>query len=128
MAATFPNTGTGTTIAFSSGFFAQIRDIRHSGVSRPSIKTSHMGTTTNDTFIPGDLTDNGTYDIDMSFNPAVAPPDTAVTSSCVITFPGTAVNVATFDAFVIGVSQSIPFEDLMTATVTLKVTGAITLT
>ena len=127
MAATFPNTGTGTTIAFASSFFAQILAIRHTGVSRPSIKTSHMGTTTIDTFIAGDLTDNGSYDIDISFDAATAPPTTAAASSCVITFPGTSLNVWTFSAFVTGMSETIPLEDLMTATVTIKVAGAITI-
>ncbi len=54
----------GATITFSTSFFGQITSIRHSGITRDPIPTSHSGTTGAKTFIPSDLYDPGEITIE----------------------------------------------------------------
>jgi hypothetical protein len=49
----------GATITFSTSFFAQITSIRHTGISRPPIDTTHTGTTGARAFVPSNLYDPG---------------------------------------------------------------------
>lgn len=63
----------GATITFQSGFFAQITDVRHVGLQREKIPTSHSGTTGAHTGImsnlyhPGRFIIQGFYDNTKSF-------------------------------------------------------------
>lgn len=128
-----PDIGTGATINFgSSGFSAHITHIDHSGISRAVVETSHLGTTTARTFIPGDLYDGGTVALDLNFDPNDQPPITSTAETVTITFPVKAGQSsgasAQFSAFVSDWGYTVPLEDKMTATITLKVTGAITWT
>lgn len=120
--------GTGTTISFSSSFFAEVLDISGPGFSREPVDTSHMGTTTAKTYMPGDLYDGGELTVEMAFVPAtdMTVPIAAVAEEVIITFPDSTTSTLTFDAFMIGFEESIPLEERMTATATLKVTGAVT--
>ncbi len=69
------DSGFGTTITFSSGFFAEILSVDGPDLSRDPIETTHMGTTNgNKTFIPSDLIDNGTLSVEIAYVPATAPP------------------------------------------------------
>lgn len=116
--------GTGTSIAFASGFFAEILDVSPPGATRKSIETSHMGTTDDHTFMPGDLVDRGEAKIEMAFDPATEPPIDQPAESCTITFPDG--STWTFTAFMTGYDPKVPLEDRMTASATLKVTGGVT--
>lgn len=120
------NTGTGSTITFSSGFFAKIRRISVAGLSRPHVKTSHMGTTTWDDFIAGDLVDPGIVTVEILYNPSTTPPMTGSAETMTITTPG-GTTIAS-SAFMIDAGQEIPLEDLMTSTLQIKRTGTITIT
>jgi len=120
--------GTGTTITFDSGFFAEILDVKGPDASRKSIETSHMGTTTAHTFTPGDLVDWGEVTIDIAFRPGTRPPIDDAAQSCTITFPDTGAATWAFTAFMTRFSPSTPLEDRMTATCTLKITGDVTVT
>lgn len=123
--------GTGTSISFgTSGFTAEVLGINHNGVERPSIDTSHLTTTTAKTFMPGDLVDQGEFSLDIAFNPNILPPIKSAAETIVITFPvpsGLSTGATyTFTGFCTGASQVIPFEERMTGTVTIKVSGDIT--
>lgn len=118
--------GTGSSIAFSSGFLAEILEITPPGPSRPSIKTSHMLTTTADTFIPGDLADWGELVVEIAYFPATKPPINAATGSIVITFTDSAASTWTFNGFMTGFEAGVPMEDRATGTARIKVSGDVT--
>jgi hypothetical protein len=125
------NIGTGTTIAFDSTLFAEVLDVSPPNLSRNSVETSHMSTDTNHTFMPTDLIDNGEVTLEIAFNPKYdfkASFFAKKVKSCVITFADSGDGIWTFSAFATGYEPSVPLEDRMTATITLKVTGGITIT
>lgn len=122
--------GTGTTLTLAtSTWTVEIQDINFSGWSREFIDTSHMGTTTARTFSPHDLYDGGEVTIDYHFNPDTAtnlPPIGAAAETFTIGSISNTNDDISFSGFVTNNDISIPFEDKMTGTVTIKVTGAIT--
>ena len=125
--------GTGTTIAFgTSSFSAELLGISQDGMSRPAIDTSHMGTSTWKTFMPGDLVDNGEVQMEIAFNPDNQPPISAVAETITITFPVPAGSssgaTAAFSGFVTDWGVQGPLEERMTSTITIKVSGQITWT
>ena len=120
--------GTGITISFSSGFLAEILDVSPPGASRESIQTSHMGTTSAHTFTPADLVDWGELVVEMAFAPSTSPPMNGAAQTIVIVFPDTGAAIWTFQGFITGFEPSAPLEDRMTATATIKVTGAVVVT
>lgn len=117
--------GTGTSIAFASGFLAEILSVSGPDASRKSIETSHMGTSSNHTFTPGDLVDRGEMSVEIAFDPETEPPVDDAPSECVITFPDSGATTWTFTGFMTGFSPSTPLEDRMTATCRIKVSGGI---
>lgn len=122
--------GTGTTISFgTSSFSAEILNVNQSGISRPSIKTSHMTTTSSDTFMPADLVDEGEVTLDFAFNPNNQPPIRGAAETITITFPiptGSSNGAtAVFSGFCTGWEWTDPLEDKMTASATLKVSGTV---
>lgn len=119
--------GTGTTITFNTSAIAEILDVTPPGMSRESIQSSHMGTTTAHTFLPSKLYDGGELQLDLAFDPKYAIPFNGVVAACVITFPDSSATKWTFDAFITGYEPTDPLEDRMTASLTLKVTGTVTI-
>ena len=72
-----PEITTGTTIAFSTSFIAQLMSLNpRQGMSRKAIKSSHFGTTVAHTYVPGDLHEPGTLSGTMKFDPGTKPPIT----------------------------------------------------
>lgn len=125
--------GTGATVATStSAFTAQYTNIAWGGIARPVIKTSHLGTTGYDTFVLGDLTDPGEVTLDIFFNTSIMPPVRGVQETWTITCP-VSTGFMTGDAYsasmqVTNFEFTIPHEEMITGTLTLKVLGTITLT
>jgi len=119
--------GTGTTIQFATGFFAEILSVSGPDASRKSIETSHMGTSDAHTFTHGDLVDWGEMTVEIAFDPSVEPPIDAVAESIVITFPDSSTSTWTFMGFMTGFSPSTPLEDRMTASCKIKVSGKPTI-
>lgn len=118
--------GTGASIAFQTGFFGEILDINLQGMSRPSVKTSHMGTVGPDTFKPGKLWDPGGAQVEFAFDPTTKPPIDAAAETITITWEdGTTWAVS---GYMTDFEVGNPLEDKMTATATLKFTGDITVT
>lgn len=110
--------GTGTTIGFgTSSFTAEITNVGLDGITRPSIDTSHMSSTER-TFIPGDLVDHGSVQVDINFDPDDQPPIAGAAETVTITFPSGATLVGS--AFCTDWSAAVPLEEKMTASFTLK--------
>jgi len=120
--------GTGTTITFATGFFAEILDISPPGASRVSINMSHMTTTNAHAFDPGDLVDWGEMGVDLAFDPSEEPPIEDAKETVTITFPNSAASTWAFTGFMTGFEPSVPLEDRMTASATVKVDGKVTVT
>ena len=118
--------GTGVTIAFgTSAFVANVMSISHGGIQRPSVDTTHLGTTTARTFMPGDLYDGGEITLNIQWDPAAAvkPPIGGAVETITIDFGTPTVS---FSGFATGYGYDVPLEELMTSEITIKVTGAIT--
>ncbi len=125
MAAT--DIGTSATVAFgTSSWVFEMVDLSWSGMERNFIDSSHLLTTVARTFIlgdlydPGSLTIQGHLDTDSTGNPIL----TNALETITMTFP----NSKTYAAS--GGLQSheisVPLEDKMSVTATIKFSGAIT--
>lgn len=125
--------GTGATVTFAtSSFVASYTNINWAGISRPAIKTSHLGTTGYDTYVSGDLTDPGEVTFDIQWNPSTLPPVRGAAETVTVRAP-VASGYAAADSyaatmFVTDFQFGIPHEDLMTGSITCKVSGTITVT
>ncbi len=117
--------GTGTSITFESGFFAEILDITGPSMERPAIDTTHMGTTNARTFVPGDLYDGGELQVELAFAPGTFPPIGQAASAFTITFPDSAASEWSGTGFLTSAENAIPLEERMTQSCTLKITGVI---
>lgn len=118
--------GTGTSIEFSSGFFAEILDLTPPGPSRESIATSHFGTTEAMSFEPAKLVDWGEMTVEIAFDPETTPPIGSAAEIIVITFPDTGATTWTFSGFMTSFEPSVPMDDQATASCTIKVSGKVT--
>jgi hypothetical protein len=120
--------GTGTTITFSSGFFAEIVALRHNGIERPAIDQSHFGSTTARSFRPGALADMGELEIECHFRPSLKPPINAAAESITITFPDSGAATWQFSGFLTAFEYGGELEGKLTGTGRIKVAGDITVT
>jgi hypothetical protein len=121
--------GTGSTVTFgTSGFTADILGVNLSGVTREAINTSHMGTTSDHTFMPVDLVDNGTLELEIAWLATLTPPiiTNAAAETVTVAFAGSATTWS-FSAFQTDLGVTVPLEDKMTATMTFKISGAISI-
>lgn len=127
--------GTGITIAFAtSTFTADVVDF--SPIFEQSVEavecTSQLSTAR--TFIPSDLKDYGECTMTINFTPAVVVPVGADPEEITISFPiiDTATNSTkgtwVCDGFITSFSATAPLEEKMEGEVTIKWTGAGTLT
>ena len=118
--------GTGATFTFT-GFTAEATSISMSLYQRTAVDTSHLGTTNARTFIPGDLYDPGTVEIEFQVDAGdnYATPAVAAASNLVITWETG--DTVTASAFVTGIDWNIPLEELQTGTISFKLAGAITI-
>lgn len=128
MASSAVDLGTGMAITFSTGFFAQILSVSWGAITRPAIKTSHMGTTLtggkefgSDTFIPGDLVDPGELTVELHLNPDTTPPVHGAAETVTVTFAEGATWACS--GFMTSFEWGSPLEDKMTATATIKFSG-----
>lgn len=119
------DSGFGTTIAFSSGFFAEILSVDGPDLSRDPIETTHMGTTNgNKTFIPSDLIDNGTLSVEIAYVPATSIPINSAAETVTVTMPGG--STVAGSGFMTNFSPSFPIDDRMTASCDVKLSGELT--
>jgi len=120
--------GTGTTIAFgTSSFSAEVLSLNGNDITRPDVDVTHMGSTNYMEFQPGDLADGGSIEMEIGFDPDAQPPVTAAAETITITFPipsgGLGGATFIFTGYVSTWSWTAPLEEVMTASITIKVDG-----
>lgn len=124
--------GHGTTIAFgTTSAQTGVTFLSFSGeISRAAINTSHMGISTFGamTFIPDDIHDPGTIEVECHWDAGEFKTTTALWATAAetitITFPDS--DTISFSGFVTNVRWNAPRGDVMTATITIKCAGALT--
>lgn len=125
--------GTGAAVVFT-GVTMPIRNVRHQGVERPAINSSHLGTVDWHTKIPGDLVDPGRLTLDVLIDPQLIDslPLNGAPATCILTFPlqaGQATPaLVSGSAFLVSAEWGAPLEEMLTGTITLEFTGALTRT
>lgn len=130
------DSGHGVSITFQSGYFSEILSVTPTGWSRAALPTSHSGTSAAKTFIAADLADYGELQVEVYLKTqTTAPPFTAAAETVTVTFPvpsgGSVAATYAGSAFMTGWSASIvaaPDEQIMTASFTMKKSGAWTFT
>lgn len=125
--------GTGTTVTFgTSSFTANLVSVDWDGIERASVQTSHLGTTSAHTFIPGDLYNPGEITMNIQFNPDNAPPISSAAETITVTFPLSSGGITAANwagtGFATGFTAGVQLEELMTGTLTVKMSGVITFT
>lgn len=124
-----PVVGTGITITFQSGFFAEILNVSDNEMMRARIDATHMGSNDME-YLPGSLPDWGTLEVEMAFDPDIKPPLEAAAETITVTYPKGATTQASWarTGFLERFQYTGPLEDRMTATATIKFTGDLTVT
>ena len=74
-------------------FIASYTNLAWSGIARPAIQSSHLGTTGFHTFVIGDLCDPGTVKVDLWWNPGLFPPVRGASETVTLKFAGTIIVV-----------------------------------
>ena len=131
--------GTGTTIVFqTSSFSAEIVDIQIGGISREAVDVTEMsdvvgaGNIGGREFIPTRLADPGELTLEVHFDPDDTPPVNLPAEVIDITFPQASGETTptkwSATGFCTSYDAAVPLEDKMTATITIKITGDITIT
>ena len=131
--ATAVDVGTGSTLTFgTSAFEADIllEDFDFSGFDRPVIDITHMGSTGSREYMLGDLYDTPTLNATVQWNPDEEAPSTAAAETITATFPIPAgkASGATMagSGAVVSWGATIPVEDKMTASLTIRYLNDIT--
>jgi hypothetical protein len=124
--------GYGTSIATSTGDIAQIRAISGPGTDANDVDTTTLDSSTNyRTFLPG-LIDGGEVTLDLAYGPdtishtlLASRHNSRTVSTYTLTHGSTAWSADTqaFTAYIKGMGQEIPLDDLVTMEVTFKVSG-----
>lgn len=125
----------GSVTLGSSGITLKIIEASYSGGSTAAIATPHAGLTTGDNipYIPADLNEGGTLDLTVELDPdQELEGQSGVVHSITHTYaiPSGQSSAATkvFSGFIVDYSESLPIDDRITATVSIKVAGNITFT
>lgn len=137
MAATYPNTGLGITVAWTNYTelnSLQLTDINWDGGSATAIDTTHYGVAVeganehgNMTFIASKLVDGGTFTMEFSFNPDTRIPR-GVKDTVTITWPDGGTSTWAFSGIILTASGSYPKDGRMVTSCSVKVASKITIT
>ncbi len=125
--------GFGVSVAFQSGFLAEILSVNWDGLERGDIPSTHAGTAGGwMTFIPSDLKNPGELTVELQFNPDDSPPidQPAETITVALPIPAGGSTAATWacSGYMKSMSAAIPHDDKMTASAVLKFSGQPTFT
>jgi hypothetical protein len=144
MAGVAVDVGTGTTLTVpntpeTTTWTANLLSLAWGDTTRDVVETTHMTTPATaasnvfgtSTFMPVDIADTGTLTAEVQFNPdpgtagALVFPIHQDAETITITFP----NAATweFDGFCTGAEMNDPMEDVMTASLTFRASGGVTI-
>ena len=121
------STGFGITVAFASGFLAEITGVTLPEQSRNKIDTSHTQSPDNRRqFILSELVDSGELEVELNFDPSASPPIDGDFEPVTLTFgSGTTWE---FSGALMNYGGEAPLDDKMTATATIVASGLITIT
>ena len=119
----------GTLTGTTKGAIADIIDLKLPNFNGKEIETTTMASTAQ-TFIPPVNFDNGHIELDILFNPDIS--WTNAVDVWTISFPKSPAGAATpatwaFSGFMVEYAPKAPLKDKMTATIKIKVSGAITI-
>ena len=118
--------GDGTTITFaSSGFTGNIVSINGPSTSRAAVDKSHLGSSGWKEFQASGLVDGGEVSLTVQYDPTVSIPVSAAAETVTIDPAGSGQTLV-FTAFVSSANHTFDLDEMMTADMTLKVSGAIT--
>lgn len=121
--------GTGTTVSFQSGLFAEIIELEWSGLTREVYETTHFGTTGGMTYAASSLYDAGEISVRYAFDPEINPLTalTAAAETVTVTFADDApASIMAASGVMRDVSISVPLEDRVTANAIIKLSGDVT--
>jgi len=122
-----PYTGKGNAITFASGFVGELLGLRLAGAGRETIPTFHAGTTTKKTFMPGPISEPGTLNVEIHFDPSDTPPwTTTAAEACTIDW-GNGMTWAT-SGFLTTFDVDGPIENKMILSGVIKLSGDYTIT
>lgn len=124
-------TTTGTTVAWGTSTTLnalKVLAVRMPDFAREVIETSNLSTTGSKTFIPADLVDHGSVEIDYQFDPSVDFDTVQGAAAETITIDwGGDGDTSTGPGFITGVSRTAEYgPNLLAMTVTVKCSGAWT--
>lgn len=124
---------TGISIVFAtSSFSAEMLDVGIGGISRESFDFGHHGTTGGRPFKPGKTYDPGELTLDILYDPNSQPPIEGAPEVITITFPVPEGDSSGAEheitGFVTNFDIQGPFEDRLTASITIKLSGDWTFT
>ena len=116
--------GHGMTVTFgSSGFTAEILDVKPPEASKNKIDRSHHGSTDVRSFTPEALAQWGGCEMTIIFDPAVTPPigdGGYLTETITIGYPDSAASSWSFTGWMAGYSpNAIPIDDKATARISI---------
>ena len=127
-------TGNGTTFTYDGGLVADVLSISTPSVSAATIDTTNIGSI-HRTFIAGTI-DSGEMTLEIMYDPnsdtdLEDPWDNTATAApvekpCIITFADSGTATFTFQAILVSFSASVAIDDRVTASITLRVSGPIT--
>ncbi len=130
--------GTKTTIAFATSLYsAEVLDLNFTGFTVEKIDTSNFGTvlpTAPDfgamTSIPSCLVNPGDLTIDVHWNPfldqLVGQPPELITLTWPLSSGDTTSTIYTFTGYAISQDVAVPLEDKMVSSITIAISGEIT--
>ena len=130
MAGQVSDLGTGTILLFSN-ITVDLTSVAMTGISRPSIETTHLGSTPTQTFIPGDLYDPGSIECEFQVDTTAPVTNMDIETLMVAGSSSWSIAVGSLatwsgsNAFVTDFSWNLPTEELATGSFTLKITGDI---
>jgi len=127
-----PQQGHGVAITFESGFLAWITNVTPMSLQRAALETTNSSTTTARTFRPEVLYNAGELSVTIQYNTSTNPPIDQAAEAITITFPmaqgATTAATLTGSGFLTAFNPTVDINGIMTATCTIKWTGAITVT
>jgi len=126
-----PTVTTGSTITFgTSSWTGNVTSLSHSGMSRAVIDTTHLGTTSARTKIPGELVDGGTVEVGYQCDGGAStawPPIAGAAETVTIKLGASGGPSVAFSGFVSENNFDISGDEvLITGTFTITVAGAVT--
>ncbi len=128
--------GQGTYITFGDVFGTaatayKVNGISLGGVSRDVVDASHLLTTGGKEFIGSEVYDPGELSVEIQHDPSIKPwnllTNVATAQACKIVFANGGTSVVAWSAygFASSFEASVPKDDMMTGTLTVKLSGSL---